>query len=134
MNKGFYYFAHPYTVKDKDGNYVPEGEDANFQLCNFRASRLLLAGYNIYSPISHTHPIHRACPEFLQRHEHDMWYQLDLDFISKTNFDGVIMAPDWEKSSGCKIEKETFEKKGLPVLYYGDIILKDFVQKAKERA
>ena len=72
--KGLWYFAHPYTVKDDDGRYVPEGEEANFQLANIRAAELIRLGYNVYSPISHTHPIHRASPTFLGRHEHEVWY------------------------------------------------------------
>lgn len=121
-DKGLWYFAHPYTCRDKSGNFVPEGEDANFNICNFRASRLFLAGYNIYSPISHTHPIHRACPEFLARHEHVLWYQLDFDFINRTDFTGIILAPSWENSSGCIGEKKMFEDKNLPVLFYVDIV------------
>lgn len=119
---GLWYFAHPYTCRDKDGNFVPEGEDANFHICNVRASELLLRGYNVYSPISHTHPIHRACPTFLARKEHEMWYQLDNEFIDKTNWSGIILAPGWEKSSGCKAEKERIEARGLPALFYKDIM------------
>ena len=122
MNKGLWYFAHPYTCKDNDGNYVPEGEDANFRICNYRAGRLLARGYNIYSPISHTHPIHRACPVFLGNHEHDLWYNLDLDVIAKTDFTGIILGPGWKASKGCGVEKETFEDMGKPVLYYDDLV------------
>lgn len=121
-SNGIWYFAHPYTCKDKDGNYVPEGEDANFHLCNIRAAKLIEAGYNIYAPISHTHPIHRASPEFLSRHEHEAWYQLDNEFIDKTNWSGIILAPGWNKSSGCRAEKERIEKRGLPAILYIDII------------
>jgi len=121
-NYGLYYFAHPYTCKDKDGNFVSEGEESNFQLCNIRAAKLINAGYNVYAPISHTHPIHRACPEFLARHEHELWYQLDNEVIDKTNWDGIILAPGWEKSSGCKAEKERIEARELPVLFYLDIM------------
>jgi hypothetical protein len=121
-NLGLWYFAHPYSCKDKNGNYVPEGEEANFMLCNVRAAKLIQAGYNIYAPISHTHPIHRACPEFLAAHEHEAWYQLDNEFIDKTNWSGIILAPGWEKSSGCRAEKERIESKGLPSLLYTDIV------------
>ncbi len=72
-----YYFAHPYTVRDADGNFVPEAEEANFQLCCQRSARLIEAGFNIYAPICHTHPIHRASPSFLAVHEHQRWYELD---------------------------------------------------------
>lgn len=121
-NRGLWYFAHPYTCKDKDGNFVPAGEEANFNLCNARAAELFLVGYNVYAPISHTHPIHRACPEFLARHEHEMWYQLDNEFIDKTEWDGIILAPGWEKSSGCCAEKERIESQGKTVLLYADIV------------
>ena len=117
-----YYMAHPYTCKDKEGRFVPEGEDANFHLSNYRASRLMLLGYNIYSPISHTHPIHRACPEFLARHEHKMWYQLDIALIEKTDFNGIILCPGWENSKGCKLEKDWFVKKGKEILFYTNLV------------
>ena len=122
MNKGLWYFAHPYTCKDENGHYVPAGEEANFRICNHRSGRLLARGYNIYSPISHTHPIHRASPVFLARHEHDLWYELDLDFIAKTDFTGIILAPGWKASKGCVLEKETFEDMGKPALYYDDLV------------
>ncbi len=59
-NKGLWYFAHPYTCKDAEGYYVQAGEDANFAICCIRSGELLERGYNIYSPIAHTHPIHKA--------------------------------------------------------------------------
>ena len=121
--KGLYYFAHPYTAKDEAGNYVPEAEEANFQICNYRAGRLLTAGFNIYSPISHTHPIHQASPLLLSRHEHEMWYALDLEFIAKTDFTGIILAPGWKASKGCVLEKQTFEDMGgKAILYYDDVV------------
>jgi len=122
MKNGLWYFAHPYTAKDKDGNYVPEAEEANFQLANYRSGQLLLAGYNIYSPISHTHPIHRSTVEFLKNHEHKLWYELDLAFIEHTNFTGIILAPGWRESKGCRLEKDTFVKAGKRILWYKDII------------
>lgn len=122
MNKGLWYFAHSYTVKDREGKYVPEGEDANFHLCNWRAAQLLRAGYNIYSPISHTHPIHRACPEFLAAHEHEMWYQLDIHFLENANFQGIILAPGWDYSKGCEIERSWFVAHNKEVLFYTDIV------------
>ena len=122
MNKGLWYFAHPYTAKDNDGNYVSLAEEANFRICNIRAGELLRRGYNIYSPISHTHPIHIATPKFLKDHEHEMWYHLDNQVIDRTRFDGIILAPEWETSSGCVAEKKKIEGMGGKVLYYTDII------------
>lgn len=128
MKSGLYYFAHPYTTKDDKGCYVHEAEEANFRLCCYRSSRLLLAGYNIYSPISHTHPIHLSCPEFLQAHEHELWYKLDIAFIEHAGFTGLILAPNWGNSSGCKLEYDWFLKhrrsdgRSHDILMYKNII------------
>jgi hypothetical protein len=120
--KGLWYMAHPYTSIDAEGRFVPEAEDANFQLANHRAAELLKRGYNIYSPISHTHPIHRACPEFLGNREHEMWYHLDNDLISRTNFDGIILPPGWQESKGCCAERELFEAAGKAIKHYNVIM------------
>jgi len=124
--KGFFYFAHPYTCRDQTEQekikFVPEGEQANFELCNQRAARLIEAGYNIYSPISHIHPIHRASPVFLSRHEHVAWYALDNELIARTDFDGIILAPKWEKSTGCVDERRQFEERGLKVMTYKEAL------------
>ena len=119
---GMWYFAHPYVCRDKGGNIISEGEEANFNICNARSAELLDKGYNIYSPISHTHPIYRASPNMLARQEHELWYQLDNEFIDCTKWAGIILAPGWENSSGCKAEKERIEAKGLPSLLYTDIV------------
>lgn len=125
MKEGLWYFAHPYTVKDENGNYVPAGEEANFRLCCYRSSRLLLAGYNIYSPIAHTHPIHMSCPKFLERHEHEAWYLLDVAFMEHADFTGIILAPGWKESKGCVAEWEWFCNRDRRVLYYDDIVKED---------
>ena len=122
IDKGLWYFAHPYTAKDKDGNYVPSAEEANFHLANMLAAELIKRGYNVYSPISHTHPIHRACPEFLKHHEHELWYRLDNEMIDKTDWVGIIMAPGWEQSKGCLEERFAFQERGKWIRCYGDII------------
>jgi len=121
-NKGLWYFAHPYTCKDAEGYYVQAGEDANFAICCIRSGELLERGYNIYSPIAHTHPIHKASPTFLARREHDMWYRLDNEFIAKTDWAGIILAPGWDESKGCIAECGQFVLRGLPVKHYEDIV------------
>lgn len=121
---GLFYFAHPYTAKDEDGNYVPEAEEANFQLCCQRSARLIEAGYNIYSPICHTHPIHRASPLFLSRHEHEVWYRLDNEFIDSTEWKGIILAPLWEQSIGCMAEYKRFIDRGLLSCTWGQALLR----------
>lgn len=121
FKEGLWYFAHPYTCKNNKGEYVTGGEDANFRLCCYRAAKLIEMGYVIYSPISHTHPIHMSYPPFVGQEVHDMWYELDNKFIRLANFTGIILAPGWENSKGCVAEKELFESLNRAVVYYEHI-------------
>ena len=119
---GIWYFAHPYTCKDSQGNYVAGGEEANFRLCNIRAAKLIEMGYVIYSPISHTHPIHIAYPPFVGKNVHDMWYHFDNENIRQIPFKGIILAPNWEQSSGCRNERTMFMELGRTIVLYDDIM------------
>jgi len=120
-----WYFAHPYSVITSDGTYVFRGNQANFQLCCYRSGMLSLEGYVIYSPIAHTHSIQYATPEFMRqtgKEEHNYWIALDLEFIRRARFTGIILAPGWENSRGCNGEKDLFVELDRQVLYYKDII------------
>jgi len=118
MSKGLYYFAHPYSAYNKDGSRNSRGQEANFNLCCVRSALLILKGYNIYSPIAHSHPIQMGHPDL----QDSIWYDLDNEVIDKTKWDGIIMSPDWDKSLGCIDEKERMENQGYTVLYYDDIM------------
>jgi len=118
-----FYFAHPYTCKNEKGEYIPGGEEANFRICNYRASKLIEKGYLIYSPISHSHPIHVANSCFLKNDMYTMWMQCCIDMISIIPFKGIILAPGWEGSSGCQEEYEIFYEAGKDILYYSDIVV-----------
>lgn len=115
-----YYFAHPYTVKDKKGNNIHAGEEANFNLCCIRSVELLKRGYMIYAPVVHTHPMHIRSPEFLAKSEYELYMKLDGKIGEACK--GIILGPGWHVSSGCKREHEDFKKRGLEVLLYEDIV------------
>lgn len=121
-NGGLWYFAHPYTVKNKSGDYILGGEAANFQLSCVRSGELIRRGINIYSPISHTHPIHIATPSLIAAEEHELWYQLDNEFIDSVNWVGIILAPGWEDSAGCRAERERIKAKGGQIKTYAEMI------------
>jgi len=119
FKKGIWYLAHPYTCKDKYGEHIPGGEEANYNLSNIRAAKLIEQGYLIYSPISHSHPIHTAWPAFVSNNViHNMWYEFDKQYIEQIPFVGIILAPGWEDSEGCKKEKALFERLGREIKFY----------------
>ena len=117
-----WYFAHPYTVKDKKGNFVPEAETANFDLCNQRAARLVEEGYIIFSPISMSHSIHRASPTLLSDHAHAFWYFYNSRLLESASWEGIILAPGWNLSPGCRMEATWFRQRKLPVREYAKVI------------
>lgn len=127
MSKGLYYFAHPYSCM-RDGEQIGAGVEANFRICNYRAGELVKRGYNIFSPISQSHPIQKAHPDLAKMcgtEEGKLWYALDNEFIERTDFDGIILAPNWESSTGCVNERKLFRSQGKPVLFYDNIVGKD---------
>ena len=119
---GLWYLATPYSVRYPDGRRNREAEAANFQLAAHRAAVLLKTGIVVFSPITHSHPIDRSFPEFLVEETELEWYKIDNAIISRTDFDGIILAPGWCWSKGCKDENTLFSKRGLLCLGYEEIL------------
>jgi len=125
MKPGFYYLCHPYSAKtEKD-------KATNFELCCIRTGKLLLKGYNIFSPIVHSHTIETACPEIQkwpEKNKWQFWMDIDIAILEQVGFTGAILAPGWGKSKGCKKEYEWFlshrKVDGTPydILKYYDIM------------
>ena len=125
MKPGFYYFAHPYSAK------TAEGRIANYELCCRRSAKLLLKGYNVFSPIVHSHSIEMASPEILKLPEQRLWQfwiNIDIAILEHVGFTGVILAPKWGTSKGCKKEYDWFlchkqpNGKAHEILRYYDLI------------
>ena len=123
--KPFYYLCHPYSAK------TMEGRIANYELCCRRSAKLILKGYNIFSPIVHSHPIEMASPEMLKWPNEDrwnLWIGIDINILEYVGFTGVILAPGWGKSKGCKKEYDWFlchkqpNGKAHEILRYYDLI------------
>ena len=125
IKPGFYYFCHPYSAKTK------EGRIANYELCCQRSAKLLLNGYNIFSPIAHSHSIEMASPEMLKWPIEKLWkFWIDIDMVilEYVGFTGVILGPHWRRSKGCKREYEWFmshrQPNGKPheILLYNSVL------------
>jgi len=105
MRPGLYYFAHIYSADTE------EGRICNYKLCCRRSAKLLLKGYNIFSPITHSHPIEAASPEMLLwsvEKRWQFWIDIDMALLEYIKFTGAIFAPLWGKSAGCMREYDWF--------------------------
>jgi hypothetical protein len=71
-----------------------------------KATAMLMekTGWNIFSPITHSHIIPRWIPERLNTHT--FWLNLDFDWISACNEIWVFMQPGWKESYGVNKEVE----------------------------
>ena len=108
------YLASPYSHPDK-------------AVCNDRfraacktAAKLMQDGYNVMSPIAHSHPVARYIGNHL---DHDFWLEQDLSFLdSWADEMWVLMIDGWDESKGIAREIIHAEKIGLPVKY---ILMRD---------
>lgn len=103
-----WYLATPYTKYQK-------GVDAAWQLACREASRLLLAGVPVYSPIAETHPI--AVIGGMNVQKSRFWADICQTHISLCTGIIVVMADSWLTSVGVSAEIKSFRAAGKPVVF-----------------
>lgn len=128
---GVYYFAHPYRARHPNGRCNTPVQSTRAQQVNLRTAALMDCGYTVLSPISHSVTIAydawlHDMPgwEVYEAAFGDRWYAVDMAILELggDNWAGIILAPGWEDSKGCRAEREWFEARGLPVLLYEEIM------------
>ena len=81
-------------------------------MANKAAAYLMSEGEIVFSPISHTHPIHLAgsLPGDWQ-----FWEQFDKIYLGYSKKIIVLMLPGWDTSKGVQAEIKIAEEIGIPV-------------------
>jgi hypothetical protein len=106
------YLAIPYTWNP----------DKSFEIVNRVAAEMMTMGFNIFSPISHSHPIAKhLSPEQLT--DHDFWMNQDLPILSKCDQMIVVIIGEngvnlIKESKGCTREVNEATSRGISVGYY----------------
>jgi Domain of unknown function (DUF1937) len=108
MSGGYWYIGGPYSK-------YPDGLDAAFdEVCRI-AGWFAQAGFPVYSPIAHCHPIAKASG--LNPHDHKIW----LPFCEPvmTGSKGLIVAKmaTWDESFGLQQEIVYFNSARKPIRY-----------------
>jgi len=102
------YLAGPYTHPD------PHVRHDRFRRLTEVAAKMLAAGINVYSPITHTHPM----LEFAELpHTWEFWQKIDREYIMRCTHLLVLTLPEYEFSKGVKAEIEIARGAGIDVLY-----------------
>lgn len=105
-----YYLAHPYASDPLLNTFT----------ITRIAAILVSKGYNIYSPITHTHHIDVQLKYMDKTITNEQWVDYDMIILSKC--DAIIMAGDWRDSKGCMREVELMEISNKPLFYYNSAI------------
>ena len=102
------YLASPYT-KYKYGIWPAYKEAARI------AGLLTKQGYQVYSPIAHSHPL--AVYGGIDPLDREIWKRVDAPFLVMCSECLVAMMDGWRESAGVTFEIAEFERAGKPVRY-----------------
>lgn len=104
------YLASPYSDPDHNSNI----EERRFQAVCRKAAEIMEAGYIVFSPIAHGHPIARCgnLPKDIM-----YWKETDRSFIKWADEVWFLMIPGWTESNGMALEIEIAIKLGMPMKY-----------------
>jgi nucleoside 2-deoxyribosyltransferase len=100
-----WYLAHPYSGD----------ADANVVRCTHIANKLMNAGYWVVAPIIGCHVLDREVVR-----DSNFWYMYDLKLLDYC--DGLVLAPGWETSKGCWLEKGYALGQGKEIVLAKDLV------------
>ena len=116
------YLACPYSCTDKTKT-KEEAEALQLQryaAVTMIAAKLIAAGRNIYSPITHSYPI---AATGIIKGDFATWERLDFAMLERCNEIWILMLPGWDSSVGVKAEMDYMKKIGRPIAFVKNNIL-----------
>lgn len=105
------YLGGPYSHPN------PEIEAARCEDLTRMATKLVAQGKQVYSPITHTHPIHLELLKGGINMGSEEWCRFDEPFMAACSELMIVMLPGWNESAGVAREIAAFEVAGKPVSY-----------------
>lgn len=104
----FWYLASPYTK-------YPGGWHEAFEAAAYNAALLVDKGINIFSPITHSHPM--AMRGEISPDNADAWKALDEPFVRLAHGLIILKLDGWDTSDGVTNEFTSFINRLLPIIY-----------------
>jgi hypothetical protein len=93
------YLATPYSHKGLLGRWVMW---MRFRIVTRIAAKIMQKGYNVFSPITLTHPIARLGN--IDQIDHEFWLKMDKWYVDRCDELWVVMLDGWKDSAGVKRE------------------------------
>jgi nucleoside 2-deoxyribosyltransferase len=91
----------------------PEVREQRVQQADECAAWLLEQGYNVFSPLSHSH---RIAHHMGNHNDGDFWVNLCMDFVDWCDVIAIMKIEGWNKSEGIKKELAWAVEDGKPVM------------------
>ena len=106
----FWYLASPYTKYES-------GTAAANRHAAYWTGWLSAKGISVFSPITHTHPLHEFGPCDMPR-THEFYMKIDKPFMEAAFGLMVLKLPGWDSSKGIKEEIEYFVEANKPIVFF----------------
>lgn len=101
------YLACPYSHKD------PAVREARFHAVTRYAARLTNEGLIVFSPITHSHPMHLIGLDG----DWTFWERVDRVYLGLCHKIFVLKLPGWEESIGVTAEIKIAQESGMEIEY-----------------
>ena len=106
------YLAVPYSFKHEDPEQVRMTHQFRFLEATKAAAWLMnLHAWNVFSPITHSHPLHKYAA---MRGDWEFWKKIDTEFLQISARIIVLGLEGWRTSAGVTAELKISDELGLP--------------------
>ena len=107
---GLIYLASPYTK-------YPTGREAAFQEASRLTAVMLEHDFNVFGPITYSHPLTPFLRARTVDQEHEFWMRIDREIFRKCDAIVVAMMEGWPSSKGVTEEIAWFRWANRPVWF-----------------
>lgn len=112
--KTLIYLASPYSHEDS------EVRELRFRAVCYAASILIQRGYQVFSPIAHSHPIARCLGPDCEL-DLNLWLELDKRMLAACDELVVLTLDGWLSSKGIAAEIEIAKRQNKAIRYFSPI-------------
>lgn len=101
--------------------------ERRYKLVTLAAANLAKAGYIVFSPITHAHPMQIAVNHSIKGNW-DFWQQLDLPILEICGLLIVLTLTGWAISEGVNGELAAADRMHIPIIYIDVDEIKDLAR------